>query len=128
MCCTAECGECGDVGCSQRPGGMDECCAHSINSHGESCDDNEAPCVVGLASSQTIPSHFNWLGLDAFLQNMYHLDHKMLYLAVGLVGMLLVAFSFCIYWRVKRKHTYMKFEMVSDMSEDEEDLSMVSDM
>ena len=57
------------------------------------------------------------------LQNAYNLDDKILYLAVGLTGMLMLTLAFCIYWRVKRKKTYSKVEMVSDTSDDEAEVT-----
>lgn len=47
VCCPTECGTCGGVGCSLRPGGSD-CCGGPIRASGLSCDDHMAPCVIGL--------------------------------------------------------------------------------
>lgn len=46
-CCLASCGSCGGDGCSQRPGGSENCCHGSITRQGDSCHDFDAPCVIG---------------------------------------------------------------------------------
>eukprot|EP00904_Undaria_pinnatifida_P005826 jgi/Undpi1/2373/HiC_scaffold_13.g05756.m3 len=47
ICCAAECGTCGGVGCSQRPGGQDLCCTTLIEISGMRCSDTKAaPCII----------------------------------------------------------------------------------
>lgn len=46
VCCAASCGNCGGLGCSQRPGGVDECCVRRVQGVGESCLHQAAPCVL----------------------------------------------------------------------------------
>lgn len=48
FCCAASCGECGGVGCSQRPGGSAACCTRGILENGDACFVSEAPCIVQL--------------------------------------------------------------------------------
>jgi hypothetical protein len=45
-CCEASCGECGGVGCSQRPGGTDSCCTGAINASNVFCTGATPPCIV----------------------------------------------------------------------------------
>ena len=47
VCCLAECGRCGGVGCSGLTGSAAECCISNITEHGKSCSDtDEAPCFI----------------------------------------------------------------------------------
>lgn len=46
-CCLESCGTCGGDGCSARPGGTDGCCTTMIAKKGYSCDDFNAPCLIG---------------------------------------------------------------------------------
>ncbi|CAN0224623.1 unnamed protein product [Scytosiphon promiscuus] len=47
ICCAEECGMCGGVGCSQRPGGEDACCITDIRDADELCSTTrEAPCII----------------------------------------------------------------------------------
>jgi hypothetical protein len=45
VCCDKACGTCGGEGCSERPGGANNCCASFIEADGESCLSNMPPCV-----------------------------------------------------------------------------------
>lgn len=46
-CCPTECGQCGGVGCSSRPGGSDACCTSKIAANGYLCKETgAAPCRI----------------------------------------------------------------------------------
>lgn len=45
-CCPAGCRDCGGLGCSQRPGGVNECCVLRIQSAGTSCLRQAGPCLL----------------------------------------------------------------------------------
>eukprot|EP00903_Cladosiphon_okamuranus_P016927 g15603.t1 len=46
-CCPTGCGECGGVGCSDRPGGEDSCCTSKIKASGDMCAvTGRAPCRI----------------------------------------------------------------------------------
>jgi hypothetical protein len=45
-CCEAGCGACGGSGCGGRPGGAAACCTGNIKTSGQSCQLNEAPCII----------------------------------------------------------------------------------
>ncbi|CAN0057819.1 unnamed protein product [Scytosiphon promiscuus] len=47
VCCLEECGICGGVGCSQRPGGPLGCCMTELRDIDTSCSDSgAAPCII----------------------------------------------------------------------------------
>ena len=48
ICCSLECGECGNSGCGDLKGGASNCCAGPIESSGVSCDDDSAPCIISV--------------------------------------------------------------------------------
>ena len=55
ICCVAQCGMCGGVGCATA-GGLtaDECCTVRIFSLGELCAvSGEAPCIIGVGESES---------------------------------------------------------------------------
>lgn len=47
VCCDSACGSCGGNGCGDREGGSHSCCEGTIEGDGNSCNENEAPCVMG---------------------------------------------------------------------------------
>ncbi|CAN0033140.1 unnamed protein product, partial [Laminaria digitata] len=47
VCCEAECGTCGGVGCSMKPGGEGYCCSGTILAGGMMCSTTmAAPCIM----------------------------------------------------------------------------------
>lgn len=49
VCCPAECGTCGGPGCSDLPGGSENCCTSSVIASGRSCNVYPPPCLVAEA-------------------------------------------------------------------------------
>lgn len=46
VCCASSCGSCGGGGCARREGGSSNCCTSRIADAGNSCNTNQAPCVM----------------------------------------------------------------------------------
>jgi hypothetical protein len=45
-CCAAGCGDCGGLGCSQRTGGVADCCVRRIQGAATSCLHQAGPCLL----------------------------------------------------------------------------------
>ena len=45
-CCPKRCGKCGGTGCSNAPGGKENCCAQEVAKNGKDCRTSKAPCTV----------------------------------------------------------------------------------
>jgi len=54
VCCPASCGTCGGLGCKDRPGGKDACCADHLHANSGSCKRNMPPCIgVDMSTTKT---------------------------------------------------------------------------